>query len=404
MHTFFASCTLVALMLAACLADHQHHQHSGGDMSCRILSPHNADFGFALYKTLNAKADAGKNVFFSPLGISSALSLLSTGAAGDTHSQLFATLAYGGHEKSEIDQAYKHLFHTLEHNQESHQLNIGNAVAVRTGFTPAEPFMKGAKESYSSEVLNVDFSKPEEAAAAINTYIAGKTNDKIKDHVKDLDADMAMMLINYVYFRGHWEKPFNSSLTKKADFNVDENTKVEVDMMKRMGRHDFHYDQENGTSILLLPYKGNTSMMIILPDEGKMKTIEEHITKESIRHWHDSLYRQSVDVFMPKFSISTNAALDEALKEMGVTAAFGNAADFSGISQEIKLKVSKASHQAVLSVDETGTEAAAVTTLEVMPMSMPIRMTMDRPFLVFILEDSTHSILFMGKINNPAAH
>ncbi|XP_054618784.1 alpha-1-antitrypsin homolog [Dunckerocampus dactyliophorus] len=402
MRTFFASCTIAALLLAACLADH-HHQ-SGGDMSCHMLSPHNADFGFALYKTLNAKADAGKNIFFSPLGISSALSLLSTGAAGETHSQIFATLGYGGHEQAKIDEAYKHLFHTLEHNQESHQLDIGNAVAVHTGFTPAASFMKAAKESYSSEVLKVDFGKPQEAAAEINTYIAGKTNNKIKDQVKDLDADMAMMLINYVYFRGHWERPFNSSLTGKADFHVDENTKVEVDMMKRMGRHDFHYDHENGTSVLMLPYKGNTSMMIILPDEGKMKTIEEHITKESIKHWHDSLHRQSVDVFLPKFAIATDAALDTALKEMGITAAFGDTADLSGISQDLKLKVSKASHQAVLSVDETGTEAAAVTTLEVIPMSMPIKMTMDRPFLVFILEDSTQSILFMGKINNPAAH
>nr|XP_061842983.1 alpha-1-antitrypsin homolog [Nerophis lumbriciformis] len=411
MPTFFTRCTLVALLLAACLADHHHdhhhhhdHDHQGDDMSCHTLSSPNADLGFALYKNLNAKADAGKNIFFSPLSIATALSLLSTGAAGDTHSQLFSTLGYGGQEPAKINQAYKHLFHMLAHKQDQQQLDIGNALAVRSHFTPAEAFMKGAKEFFSSELLQVDFSKPQEAAAQINTYIANKTNDMIKDQVKDLDSAMAMVLINYVYFKGHWKRPFNSSLTRKADFHVDENTKVEVDMMKKMSRHDFYYDHENATSVLMLPYKGNTSMMIVLPDEGKMATVEERITKECIRHWHNSLYRQSVNVFLPKFSISTSAALDASLKELGITAAFGDGADFSGISSDMKLKLSKASHQAVLSVDEMGTEAAAVTTLEVMPMSMPARMVMDRPFLVFILEDSTQSILFMGKINNPTSH
>ncbi|MGU1914727.1 serpin family protein, partial [Pseudomonas aeruginosa] len=104
-----------------------------------------------------------------------------------------------------------------------------------------------------------------------------------------------------------------------------------------------------------------------------------------------------------KFSISADASLDSTLKEMGITDAFADSADFSGMSDEVMLRVSKVSHKAVLSVDETGTEAAASTTIEVMPMSMPETLKVDRPFLVFILEHSTRSILFMGKINNPTA-
>lgn len=134
---------------------------------------------------------------------------------------------------------------------------------------------------------------------------------------------------------------------------------------------------------------------------------------------------------MPKFSISADASLGEVLQDMGVTDAFSDAADFSGISEEPKLKVSKVgergsaapvraistisgchcnvpvppqvSHRAVVDVDETGTKAAASTTIEIMPMSMPETMRLDRPFLVMILEHSTRSVLFMGKINNPAS-
>ncbi|XP_022066035.1 alpha-1-antitrypsin homolog [Acanthochromis polyacanthus] len=419
MRSIFASCAVVVLLLAAAWADHhEHHDHQHhdphvhhhgpehsheGEMSCHELSNPNADFAFALYKNLNAKAEAGKNIFYSPLGISTALSMLSTGAGGDTHSQLFSSLGYGALNQSQVNEAFEHLFHMLGHSQENQKLNVGNAVAVRTGFNPQQQFQKDVKHYYSGDIFNVDFTKPAEAAAEINTLIASKTQDKIKDMVKDLDAATAMVLINYVYFRGQWEKPFDSKHTKKADFHVDENTKVEVDMMSRTGRYDFYQDVDNHTTVILLPYKGNSSMMVVLPDKGKMKEVEEFISKEHIHHWHDSLRRNSVDLHMPKFSISADASLDSTLKELGVTDAFGDNADFSGISDEIKLKVSKVSHQAVLSVDETGTEAAAATTVEIMPMSMPDIMELNRPFMIFILKHSTRSILFMGKINNPTA-
>ncbi|XP_038582102.1 alpha-1-antitrypsin homolog [Micropterus salmoides] len=408
MRGIFASCALAALLLATAWADHHPHHHGSehsheGELSCHKLSPANADFAFALYKSLNAKAAAGENIFYSPLGISTALSMLSTGARGETHSQLFSSLGYSAHNQAQVNEAYEHLFHMLGHSQENQQLDVGDAVAVRSGFDPLETFLKDVKHYYSGEIFNVDFSKPAEATAEINTFIARKTKDKIKDQVKDLDPAMAMVLINYVYFRGQWEKPFDGNLTHKADFNVDETTKVQVDMMKRTGRYDFYQDDANHTTVIRLPYKGNTSMMIVLPDEGKMQEVEGYINKDYIRHWHDSLFRSSVVLSLPKFSISADASLDSTLKEMGITDAFADSADFSGMSDEVMLRVSKVSHKAVLSVDETGTEAAASTTIEVMPMSMPETLKVDRPFLVFILEHSTRSILFMGKINNPTA-
>ncbi|AWP19731.1 Alpha-1-antitrypsin [Scophthalmus maximus] len=418
MRGIFASCAIAALLLAVTWADlhqhqhqhhhhHHHHHHPGhspaGELTCSKLSAPNADFGFALYKSLNARAAAGKNIFYSPLGISTALSMLSTGARGETLKQLFSSLGYSAHDQAKINEAYHHLFDMLGQSQQDQQLDVGSAVAVRSGFSPLEKFLTDVKYYYGGESFNVDFTKPVEAAAEINRFIASKTQDKIKDMVKDLNNEMAMVLINYVFFRGQWEKPFDASLTHKADFNVDETTKVQVDMMKRMGRFDFYQDRDNHTTVIMLPYKGNTSMMIVLPDEGKMNEVEGYINKDYVRSWHDMLFRNSVDLFMPKFSISADASLDDTLKELGVADAFTNNADFSGMSEEVKLKVSKVSHQAVLTVDETGTEAAATTTLEVMPMSMPEIMVLNRPFLVFILEHSTKSILFMGKINNPAA-
>ncbi|XP_049446161.1 alpha-1-antiproteinase-like [Epinephelus fuscoguttatus] len=138
-------CALAALLLAAAWADHQHHHgcdHSHeGELSCHKLSSPNADFAFALYKSLNAHTAAGKNIFYSPLGISTALSMMSTGAGGETHSQLFSSLGYSTLNQTQVNEAYEHLFHMYGHSQEDQRLDVGNAVALRSGFTPLEKFL-----------------------------------------------------------------------------------------------------------------------------------------------------------------------------------------------------------------------------------------------------------------------
>ncbi|XP_043962644.1 alpha-1-antitrypsin homolog [Gambusia affinis] len=400
MRGIFASCALTALLLAVAQA---HHHIDHDTMKCRAISSPNSNFAFSLYKKINGRTAAGKNIFMSPLGLSAALSMLSTGARGKTQAQLFSTLGYANLDQARVNEAYSHLFQMLGQSQQEQKLDLGNSIAVRTGFNPLQTYLTDIQNNYNGEVFSVDFSNPSEAVGQINRHIATKTQDKIKNIVKDLDPSIAMVLINYVYFRGQWERPFNKNLTHKADFHVDENTKVEVDMMKKMGRFDYYHDHDNHTTIVSLPYKGNTSMMIVLPDENKMEVVEGFLSKAYVKHWHNSLYKNNLNLFMPKFSISVETSMDETLKEMGITEAFSDVANFSAISEEIKLKVSKVSHQAVLSVDETGTEAAAATTIEIMPMSLPVDVRLNRPFLVFIIEHSTRSIIFAGKINNPTA-
>uniref|UniRef100_A0A3B4DAE9 Serpin domain-containing protein n=1 Tax=Pygocentrus nattereri TaxID=42514 RepID=A0A3B4DAE9_PYGNA len=415
-------CFLVSLLLAVVWAapqgthdhsaDHHQHLHHGkdephpshdgaGDLSHK-LAPHNADFAFSLYKKLAAHPEAqGKNIFFSPLSISMALSMLALGAKGETHSQIFSSLGYSALTPDQVNEGYEHLLHMLSHSQDTMLLEAGSAVAVREGFKPVDKFLKDAQHYYQGEALSVDFSKPEVAVQEVNKYIAKKTKDMITDMVKTLDQDTVMMLINYMYFRGKWEKPFEVEHTHKADFHVDEKTKVSVDMMKRTGRYDFYNDRDNSTSIIMVPYKGNTSMMIILPAEGKMEELEKGICKEHLKEWTSKLFRSSVDLFMPKYSISASSCLAGTLKEMGIVDAFSDSADFSGISEEAKVKASKVLHKGVLKVDEKGTEAAAATYIELIPFSIPPTMNLNRPFLLFIVEDSTKSILFMGKMTNP---
>ncbi|KAK2890403.1 hypothetical protein Q8A73_018703 [Channa argus] len=401
----FAVSTLTALLLSVTWADHHQHPlpHIEAELNCLKLSPFNADFAFALYKRLNAQTAAGHNIFFSPLGISTALSMLSAGASGETHSQLFSTLGYSTLNQTQVNNAYENLLHSLGQSHELEQLNVGNAVALRSNFSPLEKFLKVVRHYYSAEIFKVDLNKPDEAAAEINTFISNKTHDKIKDAVKEIDPDMVMLLINYVYFKAEWKKPFNRDLTTKADFNVNTATKVQVDMMMDTDFYDIYMDAVNHTTVIKLPYKGNTSMMIVLPDEGKMEEVEGFISKDHMRHWHNSLSKHHVDLYLPKFSISTEASLKETLQEMGITDAFGDQADFSGVSDTDRMKVSQVTHNAALSVTEMGTEAAAATIVTGVATSLPLTLKVDRPFLVCIWDHSIRSLLFMGKINNPTA-
>jgi len=396
---------IVALLLALPSAAH-HHEHM--EELCSKLERPNKQFALDLFNRLRASKGATENIFFSPLSISTALSMLAAGAAGDTHTQVFDVMGYSkaGLTQAQVNEAYEHAFHMLKHGSGTMKLLMTNAMAIGKDFAPADQFAKDIKKFYSGETLDVDFSDGPAAVAKINGYIAKATSDKITDLVKDLDAATVMMLLSAINFEAKWEDPFKASDTFKDDFNVNENTKVKVDMMKKDGYYEFYQDPENFTSVIELPYQGNASMMIVLPDEGKMAEVVEKMSDSMLQHWHSSLSGKQVDLFMPKFEISAEASLKPILKDMGMINAFEANADLSGISQSAPLKVSKITHKAVLKVDEDGTEAAAATAVEINLMAMPFpneQFKINRPFLIFICEHGTKSVPFMGQINDPTA-
>lgn len=220
MRGFIASCTVAAFLLAVALANHHHghhhghhghhghhdhHDHHHHTMACHKIAPHNADFGFAVYKSLTAKTDAGKNIFFSPLGISSALAMLAKGAREETYNQMVSALGYSSLTQDQIDEAYSHLFSMIQSSDDNQVLSVGNAVAVRQGFSPLQMYQTDVERHYSGKLFDVNFGEPASAAEEINRYIAAKTHNMIQDQVKDLDPETAMVLINYIYFQGRFQ-------------------------------------------------------------------------------------------------------------------------------------------------------------------------------------------------------
>uniref|UniRef100_A0A0E9WQA4 Thyroxine-binding globulin n=1 Tax=Anguilla anguilla TaxID=7936 RepID=A0A0E9WQA4_ANGAN len=212
-----------------------------------------------------------------------------------------------------------------------------------------------------------------------------------------------MYLINYIYFKGKWEIPFDPKETKENKFHVDDNTTVLVQMMYE--ENDFHvfHDEEISTHVLQLHYNESVSMMLVLPEKG-LEGLEEVVCKNHLRKWIRSVKKRKYMVHVPKVSLKTSYQLKDILSGMGITDIFEDTADLSEISEDGKLVVSKVIHKATLDVDEAGATAAAATGIEIMLDSIiftPV-LKFNHPFMVFVLNRETRSILFMGKIVNPA--
>ncbi|XP_056144300.1 alpha-1-antitrypsin-like protein CM55-MM [Lampris incognitus] len=367
----------------------------------QVSSASNA-FSFRLYKTLAAQPDSKDNIFFSPISVTVALAALSVGARGETHQQLFSSLGLNSSllTQAEVDRAFQTLLTRSDNT--SQDLNAGTAVFVHDSFKPQPEFLHILKRSYQVDGFTVDFTRTAETTDTINKYVEEKTNGKIDKLVEDLDPSTLMYLLSYIYYKGQWETQFNPTDTKEEMFNVDEQNKVAVQMMKLKKIFRVYHDHEAAVSVLHLPLNNSNSMLLILPDKNLMK-LEEAFCLKHITKWLKWMKPRLYTIFLPKLSIKTTYSLKEVLSGMGMQDIFGFEADFSGISDRQRLAVSEIAHQATLDLDEVGATAAAGTGIAIVPLSsqmVPV-LRFDRPFVVLITDPATETILFMGKIVNP---
>ncbi|KAH0620391.1 hypothetical protein JD844_020799 [Phrynosoma platyrhinos] len=306
------------------------------------IAPGNADFAFRFYHQLAVEA-TNKNIIFSPLSISTAFALLSLGAKNTTLSQLLSGLGFNQTEISEqeIHAGFRHLLHMLNHLGADIELSIGNALFTHEQFKLLKKFLADAKHFYQSDVFPTNFKNLVEAKKKINSYIEEKTHGKLVDVVKGLDPDVIMVLVNYIFLKAYWENPFNSENTQEDDFFVDEETKVTVSMMNKDSNFKSYYDKDLSCEVVQLPYKGNLSALFILPEQGKLKLVEDALRADVVSKWLHSLEIRRLAFYLPRFSLTGSYDIGEIFKKLGVTQLFTDHADLSGISQKPNLKVSK---------------------------------------------------------------
>ncbi|MBQ6772909.1 MAG: serpin family protein [Synergistaceae bacterium] len=335
----------------------------------------------------------GNNFFFSPYSIITAFGMAYAGSAGSTAKEISSVMKFD----SNFHKALGDFITQLESDK---AITSANRVWLREGLTLKSYYELTLSERYKSSAAELDFKNNSEGSRKIiNDWVSGKTNGRINDLLAKVLPDTQMILTNAVYFNAKWSREFNEKKTQDKDFDSFGN-KIKVPMMMQYNK--FLYAESNGTKIIKLPYEGRMSMLVILPPEGK--TGLEDLTPERFAKLTQSLSRYEVDLWLPKFKTEESYELKNLFEKLGVKLAFSNFADFSGITQDEKLKIDSIIHKTFIDVDEKKTEAAAATAITMvrataaMPVELPkAEFHADRPFIYFIVDGNTDTILFMGR-------
>jgi serpin B len=357
------------------------------------------DFSFDLLRQTIAH-NGEPNVFISPLSMSIALGMVRNGAAGATLQEIEQALHLSGMSNDEINEYYKIMREGLLSVDPKTKLNIANSIWYRTGFPVKVGFLNVNKNYFNAEVRALDFTDPG-AVDVINGWCAKATNNLIKKPLDRISADAMLYLINAIYFKGIWVKQFDPKKTYKTDFLAENGSRTQVDMMVQ--KDTFLYAEDEKAQYLDMPYGNKAfSITVVLPKDGLTTgQLLEDLSASEFTAIYNSLQKQEVNVFFPKFKMENKYEMKDPMGALGMQLAFTDEADFSPIS-DIKLLISRIIHSTYVEVDEVGTEAAAVTIVEFETTSMPVTpfFVANKPFIFLIREKSTGVILFAGKKGN----
>lgn len=405
-----AAVFLTAFTAFACagkMAADKKEDAAAGAKAVPELAPRNNDFAIKLYREL---APEGGNIFFSPYSITSAFAMTREGAKGDTAAEFDSVFGFPAPDEG-LAESFGAAAAALEAGKGTAKLTLANSIWPQHGYKFKADYLSKLRKSYGARSSVVDFRKDAEAARKeINDWTEKKTEGKIKDLFppKSLNTLTRLVLASAVYFKGTWQHPFEARMTSDADFFVKEGEPVKVKMMTHPGQKKRLYTADELAAVVDLPYAGGSlSMMAVLPRDGKrLSEVEGALSAAKIASWRADMQERDVKAFLPRFKFSAKYSLADILPDMGLKLAFTDAADFSGMDGTQDLYVQKAFHQAFVEVNEEGTEAAAATGVAMGLKSIMMDFEVfraDKPFLFLIIENRTGLVLFIGRVENPAA-
>ena len=364
----------------------------------------NSKFAFRLFKTTCGSGET-ENLFISPLSVSVALAIAYNGAAGKTAGEMADVLGFEGMELGQLNSSMLDLSTSLEEADSAVQLTVANSLWCRKGYDFLPDFIERTVTFYEAETASLDFADPE-APKVINGWVSRSTRGLIDRIIEAIHPDARLYLINAIYFKGRWQIEFDPSLSHEGTFRLAGGTEKEVPMMTRSG--SFRYAENPGLQVVRLPYgSGRTAMYVFLPEAADgLSGFLEGLDDRVFADWMSKLSTREGDVTIPRFKIEYECGLVPSLKRLGMRDAFSaSKADLSRISRE-RLFISEVKHKAVVDVNEEGTEAAAVTSVEIratsaQPPGDRFTFVADRPFFFVIRDDATGSVLFMGSLYDP---
>jgi len=368
----------------------------------------NNTFAFELYSKL---ASEQGNLFFSPYSISSAFAMTYAGAKGNTEQEIMKVMHFIG-----IQPVFHSEFNNLaselkSRNSKNIEFNTANALWAQKGLNFLDDYLSITDKYYDAGLKQVDFSSSQsrdKTRKEINNWVEDQTKNKIKDLIQPgvLSPATMLVLVNAIYFYGSWDMQFAKEMTYEETFHSNDTSSFNTPFMHH--KDHYKYGETDQMRMIELPYTDiDLSMMIILPKKGfQLTEIEQNLNHENYALWNSLLMKEEVRIAIPKFKMEAKYTLNKVLNEMGMTDAFSSGADFSGITGKKELFIDKVIHKAFVEVNETGTEAAAATAI-MMEKSAHAHgeiksFKADHPFVFIIKDNISGTILFIGRLTDPA--
>ncbi|MBR2180210.1 MAG: hypothetical protein IJ862_07455 [Selenomonadaceae bacterium] len=378
------------------------------------------NFGWKYFNTLNKD----ENIFYSPYSIATALTIVANGAEKQTQEEMLKTLSISSLE--DVNLSYKQFRNHVEKSYRDDGRNLldSNLILINSKYAANginSNYKKIVEDTYKSTVRQADFEgNLEGEKQKITKWVSDKTKYFIPNYKSIVTSDTIMDILNVIYFKGDWAKPFKSKYTKSEPFTNKDTSKVNVEMMYRTFDDELKYYENDKYKAIALPYKSlngnNVAMMyLLLPIESSDVNIADKWNNESMEYKYKFMesIRQTptfygkVCVKLPKFELDIENLIVKNLKSMGIKRAFTNNAEFFNMVNDMSLKIGNVNHRAKIKVEETGTEAAAITEVVMLettavadPMPKVIKyFYANIPFL-FVIEDVESNVeLFTGVVN-----
>jgi serpin B len=391
------------------------------------------EFTIKLFHTL---ANEKNNVVISGLNINEAFTMLLAATDGETRKEIAQALGHTGPEKELLNELSIFKDFALKPEKKNQvKIKISNGLWPAKDLKVLEGYRQQMKSVFNATVKPLDFArKSRQAVDEINQTVSQQTEGKINKlfTYQSINAETRLVITSALYFKGLWHKAFKKQFTTDRKFYISEDEHVDIKMMNQT--ENYKYFEDENVQVICLPYKDlNYSLLIALPRDrnstrnensnltGKLNNnneslqnrdftrinhISSQLSTELFEYWIDNLESKKIKLALPSFTVKNGYNLIPAFQALGVKRVFEADADFSKMTTEHNLFVSKAVHSTFLELTEEGTEAAAATGIAVgKSISRPriIEMTIDHPFFFVIQEERSGAFLFAGKINNPAA-
>ncbi|WP_439481861.1 serpin family protein [Cyclobacterium plantarum] len=367
----------------------------------------NSSSSFAMDLFQQLQTHEGPNQFFSPYSIHLALAMAMNGNEGETLEQFRQVLHFEGMDMEEANEAAGTITRFLMELDPKVRLSIANAIWYKQGYDLDEGFASRLREAYDAELAALDMSNPQ-AVDIINKWIENNTEGLIRDMLDQVPSSAVMYLVNAIYFKADWKYRFDEELTKKAPFTTSGGAEIKVDMMQLAEAKTLKFHTEGGLDYLEIPYStGQYSLGILTSDEGLQVKLEG-LDLEVLEQFREEAREMNLLLHMPKFKMRYKVDnLKNDLIDMGLTLPFqSHPGNFTRLFANATgpLKISRVIHEALIEVDEKGSEAAAATIVEIRETSLPSysEYKLNKPFVFFIQEKHSGAILFMGKLGDPS--